>query len=160
MNLNFVKSSKLKFNGEFSCLVTQHRPTGITIISVLMIIGGIILLFTGITPLFLGPLISIESSSDYAISELGMLITIGGLVLVGLGIASFIVSWGLLKGKRWARTITLIISIIAIIFAIISLASSGDLIHIISIIIYGIIIYYMFTDKVKLFFGKVKEPTT
>ena len=160
MNLNFVKSSKLKFNGEFSCLVTQHRPTGITIISVLMIIGGIILLFTGITPLFLGPLISIESSSDYAISELGMLITIGGLVLVGLGIASFIVSWGLLKGKKWARTITLIISIIAIIFAIISLASSGDLIHIISIIIYGIIIYYMFTDKVKLFFGKVKEPTT
>ncbi|MGZ5550188.1 MAG: DUF7144 family membrane protein [Nitrososphaeraceae archaeon] len=137
-----------------------QRPTGITIISVLMIIGGIILLFTGITPLFLGPLISIESSSDYAISELGMLITIGGLVLLGLGIASFIVSWGLLKGKRWARTITLIISIITIIFAIISLASSGDLIHIISIIIYGIIIYYMFTDKVKLFFGKVKEPTT
>ena len=140
--------------------MSQRRPTGITIISILMIIGGIILLFTGITPLFLGPLISIESSSDYAISELGMLTTIGGLVLVGLGIASFIVSWGLLKGKGWARTITLIISIIAIIFAIISLASTGDLIHIIPIVIYGIIIYYMFTHKVKLFFGKVKEPTT
>ena len=140
--------------------MTQHRPTGITIISILMIIGGIILLFTGITPLFLGPLISIESSSDYAISELGMLTTIGGLVLVGLGIASFIVSGGLLKGKGWARTITLIISIIAIIFAIISLASIRDLIHIIPIVIYGVIIYYMFTHKVKLFFGKVKEPTT
>ncbi|HSF49919.1 MAG TPA: hypothetical protein VLA74_04085 [Nitrososphaeraceae archaeon] len=140
--------------------MTQHRPTGITIISVLMIIGGIILLFTGITPLFLGPLISIESSSDYQISELGLLITIGGLTLVGLGIASFIVSWGLLKGKGWARTITLIISIIAIIVAIISLVSSGDLVHVISVIIYGIIIYYMFTNKVKLFFGKVKESTT
>ncbi|HYY70861.1 MAG TPA: hypothetical protein VE595_00495 [Nitrososphaeraceae archaeon] len=140
--------------------MSQRRPTGITIISILLIIGGIILLFTGITPLFLGPLISIESSSDYAISELGMLTTIVGLVLVGLGIASFIVSWGLLKGKGWARTITLIISIIAIIFAIISLASTGDLIHIIPIVIYGIIIYYMFTHKVKLFFGKVKEPTT
>ena len=140
--------------------MSQRRPTGITIISILMIIGGIILLFTGITPLFLGPLISIESSSDYAISELGMLTTIGGLVLVGLGIASFIVSWGLLKGKGWARTIALIISIIAIIFAFISLASNGDLIHIISVIIYGIIIYYMFTKKVKLFFGKIKEPTT
>jgi len=139
--------------------VTQHRPTGITIISVLMIIGGLILLFTGITPLFIGPLISIDSS-DSSTSALGLLITIGGLTLVALGIASLIVSWGLLKGKRWARTITLIISIIAIIFAIISLASSGDLIHIISVIIYGIIIYYMFTKKVKLFFGKVKEPTT
>ncbi|HEX5981160.1 MAG TPA: hypothetical protein VFY77_00700 [Nitrososphaeraceae archaeon] len=139
--------------------MTQHRPTGITIISVLMIIGGLILLFTGITPLFIGPLISIDSS-DSSTSALGLLITIGGLTLVALGIASLIVSWGLLKGKRWARTITLIISIIAIIFAIISLASSGDLIHIISVIIYGIIIYYMFTKKVKLFFGKVKEPTT
>jgi hypothetical protein len=138
--------------------VTQHRPTGITIISILMIIGGIILLFTGITPLFLGPLISIDS--DSSTSELGLLITIGGLVLVGIGIASIIVSWGLLKGKRWARTITLIISIIAIIFAIVSLVSNGDLVHIIPVIIYGIIIYYMFTDKVKLFFGKVKEPTT
>jgi hypothetical protein len=139
--------------------VTQHRPVGITIIAVLMIIGGIILLFTGITPLFLGPLISIDIS-DYQINQLGLLITIGGLVLVGLGIASFIVSWGLLKGKGWARTITLIISIVAIIFAIITLISSEDLIHIIPVIIYGIVIYYMFTKKVKLFFGKVKEPTT
>ena len=136
--------------------MTQHRPTGITIISVLMIIGGLILLFTGITPLLIGPLISTDS--NYQTS--GFFITIGGLTLVVLGIASLIVSWGLLKGKRWARTITLIISIIAIIFAIISLASNGDLIHIISVIIYGIIIYYMFTNKVKLFFGKVKEPTT
>jgi hypothetical protein len=124
-----------------------------------MVIGGIILLFTGITPLIIGPLISINIS-DYEISQLGLLITIGGLILVALGIASLIVSWGLLKGKRWARTITLIISIIAIIFAIISLVSSEDLIHIIEIIVYGIIIYYMFTKNVKLFFGKVKEPTT
>jgi hypothetical protein len=135
--------------------VTQHRPTGITIISVLMIIGGLILLFTGITPLLIGPLISTDS--NYQTS--GFLITIGGLTLVVLGIASLVVSWGLLKGKRWARTITLIISFISIIIAIISLVSSRDLIHIISVIIYGIIIYYMFTNKVKLFFGKVKEPT-
>ena len=138
-----------------SYYVTQRRPTGITIISVLMIIGGLILLFTGITPLLIGPLISTDS--NYQTS--GFLITIGGLTLVVLGIASLIVSGGLLKGKRWARTITLIISIIAIIIAIISLVSSRDWVHIISVIIYGIIIYYMFINKVKLFFGKVKEPT-
>ena len=135
--------------------MTKHRLTGITIISVLMIIGGLILLFTGITPLLIGPLISTDS--NYQTS--GFFITIGGLTLVVLGIASLIVSWGLLKGKRWARTITLIISFISIIIAIISLVSSRDLVHIISVIIYGIIIYYMFTNKVKLFFGKVKEPT-
>ena len=139
--------------------MTQHRPDGIIIIAILMVIGGIILLFTGITPLIIGPLISINIS-DYEISQLGLLITIGGLILVALGISSFIVSWGLLKGKGWARTITLIISIIAIIFAIVTLISSEDLIHIIEIIVYGIIISYMFTKKVKLFFGRVKESTT
>lgn len=138
--------------------MTQHRPTGITVIAVLMIIGGLILLFTGLTPLFIGPLISIDS--DYSTSTLGLLITVGGLTLVGLGIASLVVSWGLLKGKGWARIITLIISIIAIIFAIISLIGSQDLIHVVSVIIYGVIIYYMFTDKVKLFFGTIKDPNT
>ena len=139
--------------------MTQHRPDGIIMIAILRTIGGVIILFTGIIPLIIGPLISINIS-DYEISQLGLLITIGGLILVALGIASFIVSWGLLKGKRWARTITLIISIIAIIIAIISLVSSEDLIHIIEIIVYGIIIYYMFTKNVKLFFGKINESTT
>ncbi len=98
-----------------------QRPIGITVISILMIIGGLILIFTGITPLFIGPLISIDSSSsNYQTSALGFLITIGGLTLVG---------------RR-------------------------DLTHIISVIIYGIIIYYMFTNKVKLFFGKFKERAT
>ena len=112
-----------------TCYVTQHRPTGITVISILMIIGGLVLLFTGIAPLVIGRLISIDS--DYSTSSLGFfLITIGGLVLVILGIASLIVSWGLLKGKRWARTITSYLALFAIIFAIISLVSSGELTHV------------------------------
>jgi hypothetical protein len=64
-----------------------------------MIIGGLILLFTGITPLLIGPLISTDSKYQTS----GFLITMGGLTLVVLGIASLIVSWGLLKGKRWAK---------------------------------------------------------
>jgi hypothetical protein len=82
--------------------VTQHRPTGITIISVLMIIGGLILLFTGITPLFIGTLTSVDFS-DSSTSEPGSLIAIGGLVLVGLGIASLIVSRGSFKGKKMGK---------------------------------------------------------
>jgi hypothetical protein len=113
----------------------------------------LILLFTGITPLLIGPLISTDS--NYQTS--GFLITIGGLTLVVLGIASLIVSWGLLKGNRWARKITLISSFISIIIAIISLVSTRDLVHIISVIIYGIIIYYMFINKVKLFLVRLKR---
>jgi hypothetical protein len=67
---------------------------------------------------------------------------------------------GSFKGKKMGKNNYTHISIVSIIFAIVSLASSRDLIHIISVIIYGIIIYYMFTDKVKLFFSQVKESTT
>ena len=133
------------------------RPTGITVIAILMIIGGVILIFTGLSPLFLGPIISIDSSaSNFQISAIGFLVALGGLVLVGLGIASLVVSWGLLRGKEWARIITLIISIIAIIVAIFNLLNNRDLINTISVIIYGLIIYYMFTKKVRAFFGKDK----
>ena len=123
-----------------------------------MIISGIILLFFGII-FFVDTLIS--------------------LTYVALGIASLIVSKGLLKRKGWARTITLVISLIAILLAIISLSiisliKSGGMIYyelllfaipedsnifISAIIIYSIIICYLFTKKVKLFFGKVKESS-
>jgi tetrahydromethanopterin S-methyltransferase subunit C len=121
-----------------------------------MIISGLILLFTGITPFDRCHLISTDS--NYQTS--GFLIAIGWFNTSCTRNSKFNFSWGLLKGKRWARTITLIISFISIIIAIISLVSSRDLIHIISVIICGIIIYYMFTNKVKLFFGKVKESTS
>ena len=53
-----------------------------------------------------------------------------------------------------------VLGIPTIIVAIITLISSEDLIHIISVIIYGLIIYYMFTKKVRAFFGRVKTPPT
>jgi hypothetical protein len=55
-----------------------------------------------------------------------------------------------------ARIITLI-SIISIIFSIISHMSSEDLVYVISVITGGIIIYYMFTNKVKLFLVRLKS---
>ena len=53
--------------------MTQHRPDAIIMIAILMTIGGVILLFTGITPLIIGPLISINIS-DYEISQLDYLL--------------------------------------------------------------------------------------
>jgi hypothetical protein len=39
-----------------------------------------------------------------------------GAVLVALAIVSFIVAYGLLKGRRWAWTVTIILSIISIVW--------------------------------------------
>ncbi len=82
----------------------------------------------------------------------GIGIAIGG-VLLAIAIASFIVAYGLLKGLGWAWTITVILSIISIVFNAISIAT-GNIAAIISIIISGIILYYLYRPHVKAYFGK------
>jgi len=71
----------------------------------------------------------------------GIGIAIGG-VLLGIAIVSFVVAYGLLKGLGWAWTVTIVLSIISIILNAISIAA-GDITSIISIIISGIILYYL-----------------
>jgi uncharacterized membrane protein (DUF2068 family) len=59
-------------------------------------------------------------------------------------------AYGLWNGKRWAWTITLIISGIGIILGIASIAVG----NVFQIIINGVIIYYLYRPNVKAFFGK------
>src|ERR671918_2643634 len=109
----------------------KQRPLGVTIIAILMIISGIALLGTG-----------------------AILLVVGiGVILVILGIASFVMAYGLWKGKGWAWTITLILSAIGIIVAIVSIIL-GNVAAIINAIIHGIVIYYLYRPNVKAFFGK------
>ena len=109
----------------------KHRPLGVTIIAILIIIGGILFLFSGIVLLIIGI----------------------GFILLALGIAYLVMAYGLWKGKGWAWTITLILSVIGIIIAIVSIAA-GNVAAIINVIIHGIVIYYLYRPNVKAFFGK------
>jgi uncharacterized membrane protein HdeD (DUF308 family) len=109
----------------------KHRPLGVTIIAILTIIGGIIFLASGLVLLIVGI----------------------GIVLLALGIAYLVMAYGLWKGKGWAWTITLILSVIGIILGIVSIAV-GNIGAIIGIIISGVVIYYLYRPNVKAFFGK------
>ena len=82
-----------------------------------------------------------------------------GAVLLALAIVSFFVAYGLLKGRGWAWTVTVILSIISIALNAISIAA-GNLTSIISIIISGIILYYLYRPHVKAYIGKGVSPST
>ncbi len=78
---------------------------------------------------------------------------LGGIasgVFVALGIASFVIAWGLFKGKSWAWTVTLIITIISLGFSLVAF-------DLIGLIIDGIILYYLFRPHVKAYFGKSEQ---
>jgi Predicted membrane protein (DUF2127) len=115
----------------------KQRPIGVTIIALLAILGGIAFLVSGLGTLVLIPLIGIFLGS-------GMFI---------LGLAYFLMAYGLWKGKGWAWTLTLILSGIGIIIGIgsIVVGNFGSIFH---TIINAIIIYYLYRTNVKAFFNR------
>ena len=94
-------------------------------------------------------------SAPHMVSQslLGGIGVASGIVLLAIAIVSFIVAYGLLKGLGWAWTVTVILSFVSIVFNAISIAT-GNIAAIISIIISGIIIYYLYRPYVKAYFGK------
>ena len=100
----------------------QDRPTGVTIIAILTIINGILLLLFGIVLVALGALFSGNSmSTSQAISQFfGTISAAIGGILVAIGIGYIVMFYGLLKGKGWAWTITIILLIIGIAMQIVS----------------------------------------
>ncbi|MFL6372662.1 MAG: hypothetical protein ACJ70P_05965 [Nitrososphaera sp.] len=111
----------------------NQRPLGVIIIAALAVIGGIIFLATGLFLLIIGI----------------------GFIFLALGIAYMVMAYGLWNGRGWAWTITLILSVIGIIVALVSIgAGNFGAGEVINIIINGIVIYYLYRPNVKTFFGK------
>jgi glucan phosphoethanolaminetransferase (alkaline phosphatase superfamily) len=154
---------------------SQHRPLGVTIIAILTIISGILLLIPGIGLVALGALFSGNSAStSQAVAQFfGIIFAVAGGVLLALGIGYIAMFYGLIKGKGWAWTITIILLIIGIIMQIISTyvitasslentknAVSGVMDSItfplISLAINIVILYYLYRQHVRAYFGKTK----
>ena len=157
----------------------MERPLGVTVIAILVVIGGIMSLFGGISLVIVGAILStsftdVSTSSPFIGSLFGVLSAALGAVLLVVGVGYIIMSYGLLKGKGWAWTITIILTLIGIAINIISAITGGvsnmSTINnmngdansftygivgsVIGIAISAAIIYYLYRPRVKLFFGK------
>jgi uncharacterized membrane protein len=171
---------------------STHRPLGVTIIAILTIIGGILLIFGGVSLLSVGAIftavtfedqqqqLQLQNSDSEELQPLTQFFGNFGLavgaILLAVGIGYLVVSYGLLKGKGWAWTVTMILTIIAIVIQVASVISSGILTQsltndpaallsgiaaqIISIAINGVILYYLYRPNVKAYFGKSSQPST
>jgi hypothetical protein len=71
-----------------------------------------------------------------------------------LGIAYFVMAYGLLKGKGWAWTITVVLSCIGIALGFVSVVITGNVGAIFNILINAFILYYIYRPYVNSFFGK------
>ncbi len=90
----------------------------------------------------------------WLVSGLILLIILVGIVFLALGIAYFVMAYGLLKGRGWGWTISLILAGIGIVAGIYHITQNNIGGAIVSLIINGVIIYYLYRPNVKAFFGK------
>jgi uncharacterized membrane protein (DUF2068 family) len=141
----------------------KTRPTGVTIIAILNIIGGIIMVIAGLALIAVSAVFSSLSlstqqniNSSVPSAFFGVAGSALGAGIIALGIISFVVAYGLMKGKEWAWTLTVILSIISIALNVISIVS-GNTGGIASIIISGVILYYLYRPHVKVYFGKAAK---
>jgi len=131
----------------------KHRPLGVTIIAILIVIAGILTLLVGIGSVAIGPIIGIS-----------LVFIASGVISLAIGIAYLAMGYGLWKGKGWAWTISTIVLIIGIIVDIISLprtiatgySNTGSSLSgvVVSIGISAFILYYLYRPHVKAYFGR------
>jgi hypothetical protein len=122
---------------------TKSRPRGVTIAATVNIIGGLAGLMFGIGFIL-----------QDAVLQSGFGIELGA-AFVPLGIVSFIVAYGLLKGRRWTWTATLVLSIISMMwyaFTVAIIPSNGG--RILGVIIAAVTIYFLYRPHVKAYLGK------
>ena len=143
------------------------RPLGIAILSVLILILGALLLLGGLIVAVVSGFVAAMSPEmaeeiARAIGQfpgvpvpislvIGMVLAIVGVILLIVGVIALLVGWGLWTGRNWARWIAVILFGLGALSNLINLLR-GQFGSIISLIINGLIVYYLFTSHAKEFF--------
>jgi hypothetical protein len=114
----------------------KNRPIGVTIIAVLAALGGIMELIAAVFAI-----VEIEPILEVLPTEFAYVYR--GHVAAA-GVASMVIAYGMLKGLRWAWPWAVI---------------RPDVVStVLAIIVAGIMVYYLHTPSVKVFFGRA-EPS-
>ncbi len=130
--------------------VSKNRPIGVKILSILGFIGAGLGVLFGLLAVFAGPLFFALMPE---IEELPWLASAGaaislivGIILIVFSLIGYFISRGLWDGKEWARIVTLVFSWISGISALFSL-------DVFTVLLEGVIIWYLqFRKDVVKFF--------
>ena len=123
------------------------RPTGVTVLAVLAAIGGIFGVLAGLGLLGLGTLV--------AGVGLGGLAFVFGLLVLALGVAELALAYGLWGLRPWAWRYGIALAALSVLLNVVELLLGYSSITsvVISVVISGIIIYYLNSPDVRRAFG-------
>jgi uncharacterized membrane protein len=124
------------------------RPTGITVLGILHLIGGAISLIIATVG---AAMLGVSGSMGYMSM---MAAGFGSVFLIIFGILAaieFVIAGALFSGKPWGRMIVIVLSIIGVIIGLVSIV--GNPYSILSIILDAIVLWYMWRPHVIAYFG-------
>ena len=128
-----------------------QRPTGVTILAVLQLIGGILSVLGGIGLLFAGA----TATPDGPGANSGVA-TVFGFGLIVSGTIGLIAGYGLFTLKGWGWLLAVIFSILNVLSSLWNLIQGNAILSaIVGLVVSGLILYYLYTPTVKRAFDKL-----
>ncbi|MEM3160886.1 MAG: hypothetical protein QXJ74_08905 [Nitrososphaera sp.] len=128
--------------------MSKSRPTGITVLGILYILGGIgALVGSAAVGIIAGSLAGNQLFGSLAAG-------IGGLIvffLLIIAVIEFVIAGALFSGKSWGRTLVIILAIIDLLINLTTLVS-GNVFAVIGIVLDLIVLYYMWRPHVIEYF--------
>ncbi len=126
----------------------RERPTGVTVIAVLMMLTGLLLLLGAIAVIAVAFWTSgWGDSGDF----FGPLYGLFGVIMLVIGIAYMGLAIGLLRLKPWARSVARVLAVFGLLSALLSVLA-GDPTSILSLVFNVIIVWYLGRNEVRAAF--------
>jgi hypothetical protein len=151
----------------------MNRPAGVTVIAVLFFLGAVFCVLAGIGMMlgggFMATLMS-QSGAQGAGAGAGLFAGLGvviGIVILVFGALYFLVGWGLLKLKEWARIVTIVLAALGALgglFGLVAVFTHFGVIivfwSLVRLAICAWIIWYLLQPQVKAAFqGQARQAT-
>jgi hypothetical protein len=129
--------------------VKRSRPMGVTVLAVLQILVGLGALLLGAGSVMLMGMVG-AYAEDLPVSSgiLGPLTGMMGIIFVLVGVVSFVIAWGYLAGKPWARMIGIVFAALDGLYGIITLPGG-----LLTAAIAALMIYYLTRPAVTEWFN-------
>ncbi|HVL88053.1 MAG TPA: hypothetical protein VM681_08650 [Candidatus Thermoplasmatota archaeon] len=133
----------------------KPRPLGVTILGVLYLLGGALMALAGLAFVAGGAAMSAAFAPFLPLpgALLGAALAVVGIVVLGIGVLSIVVGKGLLDARPWAWTVALVLTAIGLLMGVLNLVT-GNVGAIVNVAISGFIVWYLYQDGVKAWFGQ------
>ena len=129
----------------------RHDPRESPILAALAAISGILGLLGGVALLGLGG-IAAGATGNAAFFGLGGL---AGIMSIAIAVASLAFAYGAWTLQPWAWALGVVLMLVSLVWSVLLVIGGGDIVSQgISIVIAGIILYYLNTPAVKTAFGR------